>query len=177
MGHLLGTGLLDADEESRRRRELLGTATCQRLRAPDLVDGNDPGNWPLGYHGGSVWPHDTAMTIEGLFKTGHEVTREATSYLCGLMRAAETFGYRLPELYGGLGRGGGEQKTPTPYPFACRPQAWAAGTAVAVLVAALGIAPDVTAGKLTVKPTRVLPWSATWRSAACRSGRVGRALR
>ena len=60
---------------------------------------------PLGYHTGSVWPHDTAMAIEGLYATGQSA--RASSYVDGLIRAAEAFDYRLPELYGGRGRAGG----------------------------------------------------------------------
>jgi glycogen debranching enzyme len=109
---------------------------------------------PLGYHVGSVWPHDTAMTIEGLYAAGASAT--ASSYVEGLLRAAESFDYRLPELYGG--RGLDQETTPTPYPDSCRPQAWAAASAIAVLVAALGIDPDVPNGTLTVTPAEQLPW-------------------
>jgi glycogen debranching enzyme len=108
---------------------------------------------PLGYHTGSVWPHDTAMAIEGLYAAKSPT---ATSYVEGLLRAAESFDYRLPELFGG--RGAAEETTPTPYPLSCRPQAWAAASAIAVLVSALGIEPDVPNGTLTVQPSDHLPW-------------------
>ena len=62
----------------------------------------------------------------------------------------------MPELYGGSGSA--EETSPTPYPLACRPQAWAAASSIAVLVAALGINPDVPNGTLTVKPAEQLPW-------------------
>jgi len=110
---------------------------------------------PIGYHTGSVWPHDTAMTVQGLYATGYDEV--ASSYVAGLVRAAESFGYRLPELYGG--RGLSAETRPTPYPGSCRPQAWAAASAVAVLVAALGIEPDVPAGTLTFLPAASLPWA------------------
>jgi glycogen debranching enzyme len=109
---------------------------------------------PLGYHTGSVWPHDTAMAVQGLYATGHAAV--ATSYAQGLIRAAESFGYRLPELYGG--RGTTHESTPTPYPLSCRPQAWAAASAIAVIVAALGIEPDVPGQTITITPAEPLPW-------------------
>lgn len=153
MGHLLGTGLLDADEE-RTVAEVLSDADLDsgfglRTLSTAMTRFN-----PLGYHTGSVWPHDTAMTVQGLYATGHADV--AASYVEGLIRAAEAFDYRLPELYGG--RGTAEENTPTPYPLSCRPQAWAAASAVAVLVAALGIEPDAPGGTLLVNPASTAPW-------------------
>ncbi|TDD62853.1 amylo-alpha-16-glucosidase [Kribbella antibiotica] len=154
MGHLLGTGLLDADEEQR---------VADVLGAPDLDSGfglrtlsTEMSRFnPVGYHTGSIWPHDTAMTVQGLYATGHDDV--ASSLLAGLVRAAESFDYRLPELYGG--RGVTAETRPTPYPGSCRPQAWAAASVVAVLVAALGIEPDVPGGTMTINPAPSLPWS------------------
>lgn len=109
---------------------------------------------PLGYHTGSVWPHDTAMAVQGLYDVRQAAT--ATKYVRGLIAAAESFDYRLPELYGGAGV---DQETrPTPYPLSCRPQAWAAASAIAAVIAALGIHPHVPAGTLDISPAEVLPW-------------------
>jgi glycogen debranching enzyme len=151
MGHLLGTGLLDADEEQTVADVLAGADLNSGFGLRTLSTAMTRFN-PLGYHTGSVWPHDTAMTVQGLFATGQADV--ASSYVEGLVRAAEAFGYRLPELYGG--RGTEHERTPTPYPLSCRPQAWAAASAVAVLVAALGIEPDVPGGSLAVNPA--VPW-------------------
>ncbi|MFI5707576.1 glycogen debranching N-terminal domain-containing protein [Kribbella sp. NPDC051620] len=153
MGHLLGTGLLDGDEE---------LAVAEHLAASDLNSGFGLRTLsramtyfnPLGYHTGSVWPHDTAMAVQGLYAAGHPAT--ATSYVQGLLTAAESFDYRLPELYGGEGTD--HELTPTPYPLSCRPQAWAAASAIAVVVAALGIDPNVPAGTLDLSPATILPW-------------------
>ncbi len=153
MGHLLGTGLLDAEEEQRVADVLAGGDLDSGFGLRTLSTAMTRFN-PLGYHTGSVWPHDTAMAIEGLYATG-EFAR-ASSYVEGLIRAAEAFGYRLPELYGG--RGQLEESTPTPYPLSCRPQAWAAASAIAVVVAALGIEPDVPGGTLVLNPADSMPW-------------------
>jgi glycogen debranching enzyme len=154
MGHLLGTGLLDADEERTVAAVLAGEDLNSGFGLRTLSTAMTRFN-PLGYHTGSVWPHDTAMTIQGLFATGY--SEVASSYVDGLIRAAEAFDYRLPELYGG--RGTDAESTPTPYPLSCRPQAWAAASAVAVLVAALGIEPDVPAGALAINPATIAPWT------------------
>ncbi|HET6986520.1 MAG TPA: amylo-alpha-1,6-glucosidase, partial [Kribbella sp.] len=153
MGHLLGTGLLDADEEQAVADVLAGEDLNSGFGLRTLSTAMTRFN-PLGYHTGSVWPHDTAMTIQGLYASGHAAV--ASSYVDGLIRAAEAFGYRLPELYGG--RGTSEESTPTPYPLSCRPQAWAAASAVAAIVAALGIEPDVPGETLIVDPAESTPW-------------------
>ncbi len=153
MGHLLDTGLLDADEEQTVADVLAGADLDSGLGLRTLSTAMTRFN-PLGYHTGSVWPHDTAMAIQGLYATGHAAV--ATSYAEGLIRAAESFGYRLPELYGG--RGTTHESTPTPYPLSCRPQAWAAASAIAVIVAALGIEPDVPGQTITITPAESLPW-------------------
>jgi hypothetical protein len=125
LGHLLGTGLLDA-EQSR--------LVARRLVAPELDSGfglrtmstASAGYWPLSYHGGSVWTHDTAIAIRGLAADGFA---DAAAQLAeGLLRAAAAFDYRMPELHSGDAGFAG----PVPYPAACRPQAWSAAAAVAV---------------------------------------------
>ncbi len=153
MGHLLSTGILDPGD---------ARLVAEQLASPALDSGfglrtlstNAQGFNPLGYHTGTVWPHDTAMAVEGLAATNHAAV--AASYVDGLLSAAEGFGYRLPELYGGLGRAA--EQVPTPYPLACRPQAWAAASPAAVLTALLGIAADVPHGDLWVAPVRPFPW-------------------
>lgn len=153
MGHVLGTGLLDPVEEEAVANQLASNDLDSGFGLRTLSRAMTHFN-PLGYHTGSVWPHDTAMAVEGLYASGQ--ARTATTYVTGLLRAAEAFSYRLPELYGGLGLE--HEQTPTPYPLSCRPQAWAAASAVAVVVAALGIAPDVPGGTLRIKPANPFPW-------------------
>ncbi|WBU37391.1 glycogen debranching N-terminal domain-containing protein [Homoserinibacter sp. YIM 151385] len=127
LGHLLGTGLLDPAESA---------LVAARLASPQLASGFglrtmstlERGYWPLSYHGGSVWTHDTAIAVHGLAREGfHE---EAALLAEGLLRAAAAFGYRMPELHSG--DAAGERAAPAPYPAACRPQAWSAAAAVAV---------------------------------------------
>jgi glycogen debranching enzyme len=102
---------------------------------------------PLGYHTGSVWPHDTAMFACGLRRYGFD--EEFLRVFDALLEAASRFDdYRLPELFGGFARRPGED--PVPYPVACRPQAWAAGSIPHLLAAGLGLEPDALHARLRV---------------------------
>lgn len=144
-GHLLGTGLL-TDEES--------ALLARRLSSPELDSGfglrtletSATGFNPMGYHVGSVWPHDTAIAVHGLSRAGFR--GQADSLVRGLLTASETFDARLPELF--AGHGSGVDSGPAPYPAACRPQAWAAASSVHLLRSLLGLEADVPAGTLHV---------------------------
>lgn len=156
MGHLLGTGLLDREEAA---------LVARRLAGPDMDSGfglrtltaRSPRFGPLSYHGGSVWPHDTAIAMLGLAKEGQGDL--VASYLQGLLAAAPAFDYRLPELFGGE-QAGPDVPEPVPYPAACRPQAWAAAAGVALLSVVTGLAPDVPAGVVSLDPLRPSPLGA-----------------
>jgi glycogen debranching enzyme len=147
IGHLLGTGILDAPQAA---------AVARRLVSPELASGyglrtmstDAAGYWPLSYHGGSVWAHDTAIVIGGLAREGFRA--EAAQLADGLLAAAEGFGYRMPELHSG--DPSTATVSPIPYPAACRPQAWSAAAAVAVLSARLGLRADAPAGRFEVDP-------------------------
>lgn len=162
LGHLLGTGLLDTEQSA---------LVAARLGSPELDSGyglrtmstDSAGYWPLSYHGGSVWTHDTAIAVLGLAREGHDAV--ASSLATGLLRAAEGFDYRMPELHSGDPVD--DVTRPVPYPAACRPQAWSAAASVAVLTAALGLTPDAAAGTVESSPLRGLG------SVAVRGLRVG----
>jgi glycogen debranching enzyme len=152
MGHLLGTGLLDEQES-----ELV----ARRLTAPDLADAyglrtmssRAAGYSALSYHCGSVWPHDTAIVISGLARSGHG--HRAGELIEGLLAASEAFDGRLPELWGGDARD--QLPAPVPYPAACRPQAWSAAAAVCLLTAILGLDPAASGGRPTLRPMSPSP--------------------
>ncbi len=127
IGHLLGTGLLDAEEERLVARRIAGGPLDSGLGLRTMSTA-DAGYAPLSYHCGSVWPHDTAIAIAGLQRA--ELGQYAAGLIEGLLRASVAFDQRLPELWSGEGR-------PVPYPAACRPQAWSAAAAV-VVASALG---------------------------------------
>ncbi|MFD1720760.1 glycogen debranching N-terminal domain-containing protein [Amnibacterium endophyticum] len=120
IGHLLGTGILSAADERRVAALLvdprLDSGAGLRTLATDAA-----GYWPLSYHGGSVWAHDTAIAVHGLLRSGFP--DEAAALARGLVVAARRFGLRMPELHSG-------DASPVPYPAACRPQAWSAAAAL-----------------------------------------------
>jgi glycogen debranching enzyme len=147
MGHLPATGILDPDECALVARRLAGPDMASGWGLRTLTTGSPRFN-PLSYHGGSVWPHDTAIAVSNLAATGHEP--EARQLLCDLLDAARHFQLRLPELFAGEERRRGLE--PLPYPAACRPQAWAAGSALLLLRAALGVHPDLPRGRLVLRP-------------------------
>ena len=91
---------------------------------------------PMGYHNGAVWPHDNALLAYGASRYG---LKEFTSLvLAGLFAAASYFDLnRMPELFCGFDREPGEG--PVPYPVACAPQAWAAGSVFMLLEGCLGL--------------------------------------
>ncbi|MCU1527033.1 MAG: amylo-alpha,6-glucosidase [Frondihabitans sp.] len=134
LGHVLGTGLLT---------EAQAASIAARLVSPELSSGfglrtmstDSAGYWPLSYHGGSVWTHDTAIAIQGLARDGFAA--EATQLAEGLLRAVPAFDYRMPELHSG--DDARELPRPVPYPAACRPQAWSAAASVAVWAALEGV--------------------------------------
>ena len=155
IGHLLGTGLLNAEESALVARHLSSPAMSggYGLRTMSADSG---GYNPLSYHCGSVWPHDTAIVVARLARAGHDAA--AATLAEGLLSAAEAFAYQLPELYSGDDRT--VWSRPVPYPAACHPQAWSAAASVAILQAALGVYPDVPQGIVHLRPMRGAPLGA-----------------
>ena len=125
IGHLLGTGILEPSEEQ---------AVAALLTGPTMLSGfgvrtmstEAAGYWPLSYHGGSVWVHDSAIIARGMALAGLDEAAERV--VEGLLAAAEGFAFRVPELHSG--DPASLTPVPTPYPAACRPQAWSAAAAV-----------------------------------------------
>jgi glycogen debranching enzyme len=153
MGHLLFTGILDDDEAA---------LVAARLTSPALNSGwglrtlsaDNGGYNPLSYHCGSVWPHDTAIAAWGLARHGQ--SDACAALLRGLVRAAPSFDYQLPELLSGVAAS--RSPVPVPYPAACRPQAWAAGGAPLLVRALLGAEGHVPDGQVTLHPLAPAPF-------------------
>jgi len=137
-GQCLGLGLF-AEDKAR--------SVAERLQAADLFNGwgirtlssNSPAYNPMGYHIGSVWPHDTALIAAGLRKLDH--TEQALELAQGLfdMTAQQPY-HRPPELFCGF-----EQvpdSSPVRYPVACSPQAWATGALFQLVQVIVNLVPD-----------------------------------
>lgn len=145
-GHLLWSGVVTPERAAR---------VARRLQHPTLRSGwgirtlaTKQGAYdPIGYHTGSVWPHDNSLIAEGLKRYG--LDREAHAILWELIRAGGHFPYnRFPELYCGFSDG--EVPVPVEYPVACRPQAWASGTPLLMLRTYGGLAADAPSGRLDI---------------------------
>jgi glycogen debranching enzyme len=108
-----------------------------------------PGYNPIGYHTGTVWPHDTSLIAAGMKRYGFD---DAANRLVGpILEAAQRFPeYRLPELFCGFDRD--HTPVPVPYPVACSPQAWAAGSTFLFLETMLGLRPHADRGELELRP-------------------------
>jgi glycogen debranching enzyme len=118
------------------------------------MSADDAGFAPLSYHCGSIWTHDTAIVAAGLARAGFPT--EAAALIDGLLTAAETFDYRMPELHAGDSRSA--LSRPMPYPAACRPQAWSAAASVLMLRTTIGLDPDVPNGRVRVTPLPGTPF-------------------
>lgn len=136
-GHLLFSGLPTPDRAARVAAQLM-TRTFRTGWGIRTLAATEARFNPMSYHNGSVWPHDTALCAAGLAAYGWRDA--ACALLTELFDAAICFGMRLPELFCGFERAAGEP--PVPYPVACLPQAWAAGSAFMALQACLGLTID-----------------------------------
>ena len=134
-GQALWTGIADDDKAGR---------VVERMMKPDLFSGwgirtlsyKERRYNPMGYHLGTVWPHDNSLIAAGFRRYGYD--HEAGRLFIGLLEAAMEFeDYRLPELFTGFARE--EFSTPVRYPVACHPQAWAAGSVPFLVESSLGL--------------------------------------
>jgi len=119
------------------------------------LTGGNPRFNPIGYHVGSVWPHDNSIAGMGFKMYGFE--DELNELATALFDAATSFPYfRLPELFGGEMRSA--HNTPVPYPVACRPQSWAAGAFPLITQAMLGLKAEAPERRLRIINPRLPYW-------------------
>jgi glycogen debranching enzyme len=153
-GHLLWAGAVD-DERARCIRDVLTSADMFTGWGVRTLAQSHPAYNPVGYHTGSVWPHDSALIAYGLRRYGFD--EDFTLIFEGLLEAASRFNdYRLPELFAGFTRE--EFDEPVPYPVACQPQAWAAGSIPYLLKWGLGLSPDALNKRLRVVRPSLPRW-------------------
>ena len=150
-GHCLWTGIVAMDRakgvaDALMSREMFsgwGVRTMSTASA---------GYNPIGYHTGSVWPHDNAIVAAGLVRYGF--VDEAHRIIQAILDAAGMSNGRLPELFAGLDRA--DFPGVVPYPTSCSPQAWAAATPLAFLRSILRLDPWVPHGQIWMAP-KLLP--------------------
>jgi glycogen debranching enzyme len=145
-GQALWTGIVDPDKAQR---------TVEALMADDMFNGwgvrtlstQERRYNPLGYHLGTVWPHDNAIIAAGFRRYGFDDAFQRI--FMGIVQASLHFDtFRLPELFAGFART--DYGIPVRYPVACHPQAWAAGAVPYLLQTALGLVPDAFAQRLRI---------------------------
>jgi glycogen debranching enzyme len=117
---------------------------AQSLLQPDMFSGwgirtlgaGEARYNPMGYHVGSVWPHDNALIASGMARYG--LSNEVSRIFTALFDAAMYFDlHRIPELFCGFPRDEGQG--PILYPVACAPQAWSAASVFLMFQACLGL--------------------------------------
>ena len=145
IGHLLWSGIADADKARHCVAHLMSDALFSGWGIRTMANTEFSYN-PIGYHVGTVWPHDTAMVVWGLRRYGYEA--EAARIALAMLEAAVLFKGRLPEAFAGYARE--RTRFPVEYPTACSPQAWASGTPLLLIRALLGLEADN--GHLLVDP-------------------------
>jgi glycogen debranching enzyme len=137
-GHCLHLGIFTPEK---------AYSIAERLRAPDMFNGwgirtlssLSPAYNPMGYHIGSVWPHDNSLVVLGLRSLG--LVDQAFEVFQGLFDMTLQQPYqRPPELFCGYERNG--DRAPVQYPVACSPQAWATGTIFQLLQMMVNLVPD-----------------------------------
>jgi len=137
-GHCLNLGIFTPEK---------AYSVAERLRAPDMFNGwgirtlssLSPAYNPMGYHIGSVWPHDNSLIAMGLRSLG--LIDQALEVFEGLFDMTSHQPYqRPPELFCGYERS--SNATPVQYPVACTPQAWATGSIFQLLQMIVNLVPD-----------------------------------
>jgi glycogen debranching enzyme len=137
IGHLLWSGIVDDDKAAECVRHLMGEELFSGWGVRTMAHGEGSYN-PIGYHVGTVWPHDNSIIAWGLRRYGYREEAARISY--AMLEAAALFHHRLPEAFGGYARR--TTHYPVEYPTACSPQAWATGAPLLFVRTLLGLDSD-----------------------------------
>jgi glycogen debranching enzyme len=147
-GHCLWSGIVPRDRAERVVKRLMASDMWSGWGIRTLSSAHRSFN-PYAYQLGAVWPHDNSLIALGFKRYGFH--GEAAQVARAISAAASYFqGNQLPELYAGTSKG--DNDFPVQYLGANVPQAWAAGSAFALLKAILGIAPDASRHRIYVDP-------------------------
>jgi len=145
IGHLLWSGIADEEKAKACVDQLMGDALFSGWGVRTMARTEASYN-PIGYHVGTVWPHDNSIIAWGLRRYGYGAEAGRIAY--AMLEAAELFDDRLPEAFAGYAREASGY--PVEYPTACSPQAWASGTPLLLIRAMLGL--EAVDGQLIVDP-------------------------
>jgi glycogen debranching enzyme len=145
IGQLLWSGIVPRERAQAVARHLMSDALFSGwgVRTTSTAD---RGYNPIGFHTGTVWPHDNSLIAHGLARYGYR--QEANRIIVAMLKAAKFLQYRLPEPLAGYDRGFG--RVPVRSPPTCSPEGGAAGAPLLFLRTMLGL--DALDGQLIVEP-------------------------
>jgi glycogen debranching enzyme len=136
IGHLLWSGIVADEKVESCIDHLMSEQLFSGWGVRTMAEGEGGYN-PIGYHVGTVWPHDNSIIAWGLRRYGYR--KEAARIAAGILEAATFFNGCLPEAFAGYRRN--LTSFPVEYPTACSPQAWATGTPLLLIRTMLGLEP------------------------------------
>jgi glycogen debranching enzyme len=153
-GHALWCGIAAPERAARVAATLTGDGMWSgwgiRTLSSETVGYN-----PIGYHLGTVWPHDNGICAAGFARYGlHAAARKVAGAM--LAASAHFRDARMPELFCGFERA--NSPLPVPYPVACSPQAWAAGAMFHLVTATLGMRADARSRRLDLVTPSLPEW-------------------
>ena len=110
IGHLLWSGIVPESRGDAIAEALLGEELWSGWGVRTMSSG-DAGYNPLGYHTGTVWPHDCSLIAQGLARYGR--WEEAFRVARGVLEASAHFDHQLPEVFSGSRGGKRRSRSPT----------------------------------------------------------------
>lgn len=149
-GHCLASGILTAEQAQAVVKGLTEPAMLCKWGIRTLSAMARAYN-PMGYHLGTVWPHDVAMIVSGMITTGF-IAEAHTVWATFENLLKEQPDRRLPELVCGFGEG-----PVVGYPAACSPQAWDTGCLFQMLAAYAGLTLNESTKTVHVKDAALPP--------------------
>jgi glycogen debranching enzyme len=145
-GQLLWSGMADSARAKKTMEQLMSKEMFGGWGIRTFSSAEARYN-PVGYHLGTVWPHDNSIIAAGFRKYGFDDS--ACQVFTGIVEASKHFEKRrLPELFAGFSRD--QFPIPVRYPVACHPQAWAAGSVPFMLESLLGLVPKAFENRLQI---------------------------
>ena len=145
-GQLLWSEMADAARAKKTMEQLMSAEMFSEWGVRTLSSAESRYN-PVGYHLGTVWPHDNSIIAAGFRRYGFDDA--ACQIFAGIVEASKHFERRrLPEVFAGFSKE--EFPIPVRYPVACHPQAWAAGSVPFMLESLLGLVPNAFENRLQI---------------------------
>jgi glycogen debranching enzyme len=153
-GHCLWSRIVDEERAPKVVHRLAGSGLAAGYGIRTLASRQRAYD-PIGYHTGSIWPHDNALIAHGMKRYGFD--REARGVLDQLALAGAFFPLaRFPELFCGFSAD--DVPLPVQYPVACRPQAWSSGAPLLMVRSYAGLSADAPNNRLYIDRPRLPEW-------------------